>query len=125
MGPFIPLLLLLLLLLLLPSPALSSKPVVIDYTCDAVQGPLACTAALQACLASPRPWLAGMGGATPAQYACSTCWAEAYRCYRDCSSRFPPTFAADCAAFCPPSASDACNPRSDWAFPGNTAPAPK
>ena len=96
-----------------------AAPIVIGFTCDAVAGPLQCAADLATCLSLPRPWLLN---SQQRHYVCGTCWAEAYRCYKDCSNRFPPTFSSDCLNVCPKRQYDTCNPRRDWAYPGDLAP---
>lgn len=91
----------------------------IRFDCDAVAGPKECAAELAQCLAFPRAWVPRAEEKT---YRCEKCWAEAYRCYRDCDNSFPMSFTTDCLAACPRKYFDTCSPRLSWRIPGDTSP---
>jgi hypothetical protein len=72
----------------------AAAPVVIAYTC--ADGGASCADEFAACAAFPYPQ--GMDLTAP---RCA-CWADLYRCYADCSNKFPGDFYARCSAACPP-----------------------
>ncbi len=115
--------------LLLPGAALAAPPPDISYSCvDAAP----CDAELALCAAYPRGYVLSAGGDARALAApLCACWADAYRCYADCSGKFPPDFMATCTAACPPPALgaaadgvatfDVCAPRLN-SFTGGLLP---
>ena len=83
------------------SRVLSEVPPDISYICDKGEE---CGAELERCFAAPRSYLADaiitLGDAAIASSRCK-CWENAYRCYADCSNKFPFDFKTRCGADCP------------------------
>jgi hypothetical protein len=80
---------------------LSVVPPDITYLCDDSSE---CDTELALCFAAPRSYLLEasltMGDSAFSIPRCE-CWSNAYRCYSDCSNKFPFDFDARCLADCP------------------------
>jgi hypothetical protein len=79
--------------------SVSSVPPSIAYECaDASE----CDVELQRCLDHPREYLYAQGiGRRAFDGPLCECWSHAYRCYADCSNKFPADFTKRCTAQCP------------------------
>ena len=80
---------------------LSAVPPDITYLCD---DSIACDEELINCFNAPRSYLLEasltLGDAAFSIPRCE-CWSDAYRCYSDCSNKFPFDFDKRCLADCP------------------------
>ena len=80
---------------------LSVVPPDITYLCDDSSE---CDTELANCFAAPRSYLLEASltiGASAFSIPRCECWSNAYRCYADCSNKFPLDFDARCLADCP------------------------